>query len=507
MISFDDRHGPRDAAPASDYPDLTVPDWYRDAKLGIFIHWGLYSVPGWADVADRSDVTEDNAYARHQYAEWYANTVRIEGSPTRERHQKLFGPGHSYEDFADTWDPIRSSPKAMVNLAVQAGAKYVVPTAKHHDGFCLWDSETTSFTAARRGPGRDLIAKLEHATRAAGLRFGLYYSGALDWHVTDFGPITSHEELFSLRRNDPEFAAFAAAQLRELIEEFSPDILWNDIDWPDAGKYPGPDSLPQLLHEYLEKVPEGMVNDRWGVPVHGVATREYQDIDSVQDEVFEATRGLGLSFGLNNDESIEHAMGGSDVIRLLVDVVSKNGNLLLNIGPRADGTIPPLQRVALEELGAWINRYGEAIYATRPWMHEAVRTPPEGVRFTRGVDGTGQEQLHVLLLDPEAGEVRLSPEVSAALRELAEVPERGEKKGAAGGASDGTDDAAGAVDPGEEEEADRADDSRTVSDGPDRDDDDDQQEEPAAAHVDGDRVVLTPGDASDPVAVVTLPVR
>ena len=507
MISFDDRHGPRDAAPASDYPDLTVPDWYRDAKLGIFIHWGLYSVPGWADVADRSDVTEDNAYARHQYAEWYANTVRIEGSPTRERHQKLFGPGHSYEDFADDWNPIRSSPKAMVNLAVQAGAKYVVPTAKHHDGFCLWDSETTSFTAARRGPGRDLIAKLEEAARAAGLRFGLYYSGALDWHESDFGPITSHEELFSFRRNDEEFAAFAAAQLRELIDRFSPDILWNDIDWPDAGKHDGPDSLQQIFREYLQKVPGGMVNDRWGVPVHGVATREYQDIDSVQDEVFEATRGLGLSFGFNHDESAEHALTGAEVIRLLVDVVSKNGNLLLNIGPRADGTIPELQTLALEELGAWINEYGEAIYATRPWMHEAVRTPPEGVRFTRGTDGTGQEQLHVLLLNPEAGEVRLSAEVSAAIRELAEVPERGEKKGAAGGASDGTDDAAGAVDPGEDEEADRADDSRNVSDGPDRDDDEDQEKAPAAAHVDGDTVVLTPGDTDDPVAVVTLRVK
>lgn len=139
-------------------------------------------------------------------------------------------------------------------------------------------------------------------------------------------------------------------------------------------------------------------------------------------------------------------------------------------------------------------------------MHEAVRTPPEGVRFTRGTDGTGQEQLHVLLLDPEAGEVRLSAEVSAAIRELAEVPERGEKKGAAGGASDGTDEAAGSVDPGEREDADRADDADAVTDGPDRDDDDDQ-EEPAAAHVEGDRVVITPGDATDPVAVVTLPVR
>ncbi|NMA76411.1 MAG: alpha-L-fucosidase, partial [Actinomycetales bacterium] len=114
MISFDDRHGPSGAAPASAYPDLSVPDWYRDAKLGIFVHWGLYSVPAWADVLDRSDVTSENAYARHQYAEWYANTVRIEGSPTRARHEELYGLGRSYEDFADDWHPAPGSVEQIV---------------------------------------------------------------------------------------------------------------------------------------------------------------------------------------------------------------------------------------------------------------------------------------------------------------------------------------------------------------------------------------------------------
>jgi alpha-L-fucosidase len=135
MISFDDRHGPADAAPASAYPQLAVPDWYRDAKLGVFVHWGLYSVPAWADVLDRSDVTPETAYARHQYAEWYANTVRIEGSPTRQRHERLYGVGRSYEDFAEDWHPAKDAVAGIVGLATRAGARYLVPTTKHHDGF------------------------------------------------------------------------------------------------------------------------------------------------------------------------------------------------------------------------------------------------------------------------------------------------------------------------------------------------------------------------------------
>lgn len=416
MIRFDDRCGPDDAAPAEDYPPLPIPDWYRDAKVGLFVHWGLYSVPAWADVLDRSDVTAENAYARHQYAEWYANTVRIEGSPTRERHERIYGVGHSYEDFAEDWHPAEAAGAALADLAVRAGARYLVPTTKHHDGFCLWDSATTTFTAARRGPGRDLIAEIARAARERGLRLGVYFSGALDWHVSDFPPLTSNDDLFALRRNDPAFTAFAAAQLRELIDRFSPDILWNDLEWPDGGKLPGQDSLPVLLREYLQRVPTGMINDRWGAPVNGVLTREYEDLATVQPEVFESTRGLGLSFGYNAEESAEHALDAAGLVRMLADVVSKNGNLLINVGPRADGSIPELQRTALEGMGDWLAAHGEAIYGTRPWEHPAVHEPPERLRFTRSA-----EALHVLDLDPTAGAYLLPEAVAKALREVVDL--------------------------------------------------------------------------------------
>lgn len=456
MISFDSRTGPVDAAPASAYPDLTVPDWYRDAKLGLFVHWGLYSVPAWADVLDRSDVTPETAYARHQYAEWYANTVRIEGSPTRERHERIHGVGTSYEDFADQWRPAEGAGAALADLAVAAGARYIVPTTKHHDGFCLWGTRTTPFNAVRRGPGRDLIAEIAAAARARDLRLGLYFSGALDWHASDFPPLTSNDDLFALRRNDAAFAAYAAAQARELIDRFAPDVLWNDIEWPDAGKHDGPDSLQDLFRALLAANPEAMVNDRWGIPVHGVLTREYQDIAEVQDRPWESTRGLGLSFGYNADESAEHALDAAALIRMLVDVVSKNGNLLINAGPRADGAMPGLQREALERLGRWLGAHGHAVFGTRPWFHEAVRVPPVGVRFTvtpggsgsrvgvagepaaaaggaRAVPGTTREAsaepgaaadaaasggtLHILLLDPAAGPIALPETVARALED------------------------------------------------------------------------------------------
>src|SRR5699024_139370 len=276
--------------------------------------------------------------------------------------------------------------------------------------------------AAGRGPGRDLLEEFSSAVREAGMKLGFYYSGAHDWHATDFPPLHSNTELFALRRNDAAFAAFAAEQLRELIDRFAPDILWNDIDWPDAGKYDGPDSLQQIFRDYLAAVPGGMINDRWGVPAHGVLTREYQDIHAVQPEVFESTRGLGLSFGYNADESADHALDGAELIRLLVDVVSKNGNLLINVGPRADGSIPELQAAALEQLGEWMAAHGGAIYGTRPWFHDAVHTPPEGVRFTLGTGADGNGVLHALLLDPAAGTVTLDEQVSAAVREIADVP-------------------------------------------------------------------------------------
>jgi alpha-L-fucosidase len=166
-----------------------------------------------------------------------------------------------------------------------------------------------------------------------------------------------------------------------------------------------------LLGRYFDAVPDGVVNDRWGVPYHGVLTREYTDIPDIIPQPWESTRGLGYSFGFNQDEDARHSLSGAALIRLLVDVVAKNGNLLINVGPAADGSIPELQRTAMRELGAWLQSNGDAIYGTRPWirMGEPVGAP---VRYTQA-----GSVVHVHALDPTAGEFVLAPELrSAALR-------------------------------------------------------------------------------------------
>jgi len=407
MMNFESRTGPDFGAAAPSYPIQGVPDWYRDAKLGFFVHWGLYSVPAWAvQHGEGVNIPTEDAYAWHQYAEWYGNTVRIPGSPTWQRHQELYGPGTSYEDLADQWDASAFDADAFVGELVGAGARYIVPTTKHHEGFCLWDTATTGFKATARGPRRDLIGEFHDATRRAGARFGVYYSGALDWHVGDFPPIESDTDLFRYRRHDEAFARYSAAQLDELIERFSPDVLWNDIEWPDGGKGSDDFAVAAVLGRYFDAVPEGVVNDRWGVPYHGFLTREYTHIPDILEQPWESTRGLGYSFGFNRAEDERHSLSGAELIRMLVDIVSKNGNLLINVGPAADGSIPELQRAAMRELGAWMNANGDAVYGTRPWIRfgEAVGAP---VRYTRS-----RAEVHVHALDPSVGEISLPVELS-----------------------------------------------------------------------------------------------
>ncbi len=428
MLNFETRVGPDFGTNAPSYPLNEVPEWYRDAKLGFFIHWGLYSVPAWATAHGEGGVPTEDAYAHHQYAEWYGNTVRIPGSPSWVRHQEIYGTGTSYEDLAEHWDAGNFDAAEFVGKLRAAGAKYIIPTTKHHEGFCLWGTDTTEFNAVQRGPKRDLIAELGTATRESGARFGVYFSGALDWHVSDFPPIESDTDLFRFRRNDEQFAKYSAAQLDELVERFAPDILWNDIEWPDGGKDNAEYSVAALLRRYFDAVPDGVVNDRWGVPYHGFITREYRHVENIIEQPWESTRGLGYSFGYNQEEGAEHSLSGEALIRLLVDVVSKNGNLLINVGPRADGTIPELQEAAMLAMGAWLEVNGEAIYGTRPWHRPGDALGGSPVSYTtKGAD------LYVLATDPAAGFITLPADLRAA-GELSWMSDAGARAVAAVGA-------------------------------------------------------------------------
>jgi len=261
-----------DSADPTD-PDWTrlerpVPAWFTDAKLGIFIHWGPYSVPAWAEPTGELGAVDFATWFRHNpYAEWYFNTIRFPDSPAHEHHVQTYG-GAPYDDFIDAWKAENWDPADWAALFARAGARYVVPTTKHHDGVTLWDAPGTGGrNTVASGPKRDLVGDLATAVRDAGLRYGVYYSGGLDWHVTDFPPIDGEVAVGDTSRpKDAAYAAYAYLHVQDLIDKYAPDVLWNDIDWPDAGKHSGSLGLLQLFENYYAAVPEGVVNDRWGRP-------------------------------------------------------------------------------------------------------------------------------------------------------------------------------------------------------------------------------------------------
>ncbi|PSK95932.1 alpha-L-fucosidase [Murinocardiopsis flavida] len=380
-----------------------VPAWYRSAKFGIFIHWGAYSVPAWAEPIGELGTIEKTTWFRHNpYAEWYANTIRIEGSPARAHQDEVYG-GAPYDAFLDQWGAEEFDADEMVALFARTGARYVIPTTKHHDGITLWDAPGTGErNTVHRGPRRDLIGEFARATRAAGLRFGVYYSGGLDWHFADLPPIEREDATGKERPVDAAFHAYAYRHVADLIDRYRPDVLWNDIEWPDAGKPAGPGSLVELFERYYAAVPDGVVNDRWGMTHWDFRTSEYQQgLDAEKTDMWENTRGIGLSFGYNRVEDERHYLDGPGVLRHLVDVVSRGGNLLLNVGPDAAGRLPAQQRAALEQVAAWMAVNGEAVLdstvlpaetaaaSDAPW----VRWTRSGERATAFADGRGTVDL------------------------------------------------------------------------------------------------------------------
>lgn len=337
-----------------DWTDLArpVPGWFAEAELGIFIHWGAYSVPAWAHVGYRFGLTPpDLVFSHTPYAEWYANSMRISGSPTALHHRETYG-DLPYEEFLDRWTAQDFEPAAWAELFASAGASYVVLTTKHHDGITLWDAPGSGDrNTVRRGPRRDLVGELATAVRSAGLRFGVYYSGGLDWHFRPTAPITTSQEMHGTRPVDMGYHRYAATQVADLIERYHPDVLWNDIEWPDSGKGDSdPGSLYDLLRGYREAAPEGVLNDRWGVPFYDFRTTEYGVGSELSDnDVWEDCRGIGTSFGYNAAET--QYSTSVELAAHLESVRSRGGKLLLNVGPTAQGLIPAPQRQALTELG------------------------------------------------------------------------------------------------------------------------------------------------------------
>ena len=393
-----------------------VPAWFDNAKLGIFIHWGLYSVPAWAPNSGNLGETQETGnwtdwFAQNPYAEWYANTMRIAGSPTQRHHFDTYGHGFAYTDFApmfneavEAWDP-----EEWASFFKQVGARYVVLTSKHHDGFLLWPSTHPNPFHDGYFCRRDLMEELGQAVRAAGLTMAAYYSGGVDW---TFNPqvVRSIPDLRRATPQSPEYVAYANAHWYELMGKYETAILWNDI------AYPQQTDTNRLFADYYNLRPDGLVNNRFQqffdaqgsrstVPVHfDFTTPEYQQHDTIQSQKWESCRGIGASFGYNQQEGGEQYLSAQALIHGFVDIVSKNGNLLINVGPTAQGVIPEIQRERLTTLGRWLDVHGPAIFDTRPWIRAEGQTDSGvDIRYTQD----GRSLFAILLGGAQTQEFRI----------------------------------------------------------------------------------------------------
>ena len=353
-----------------------VPEWYRDAKFGIFIHWGIYSVPAFG-------------------SEWYPRDMYRPGSPECKHHIATYGPldKFGYKDFIPIFKAEHFDPVAWARLFKESGAKYVVPVFEHHDGFAMYASALSDWTAAKMGPQRDLVGDLASAVRTEGLHLGasshrvehnFFFDGgrAIQSDVNNpeyaalYGP--AHTWLEAREgtplENDFTFISSAwtddwLARSAEIVEKYHPDIMWFDwwIGQPSvrnpltrfaafyynaSQKYAGEPGV--INYKYFAMEEHSAVLDLERGQLAGIRLLPWQTDTSVSNK----------SWGYVQNDTFKSP---ELIVHQLVDIVSKNGNLLLNVGPRSDGTIPEEVQRVLRDVGAWLKLNGEAIYGTRPW--------------------------------------------------------------------------------------------------------------------------------------------
>jgi alpha-L-fucosidase len=346
-----------------------VPGWFEDSKFGIFIHWGVYSVPSWAPFGDSIGVYD-------KYAEWYWNKLLNTESKVnkyfKEFHVRTFGSNFRYQDFAPMFKAELFDPDRWAELFRNSGAKYIVLTSKHHEGFTLWPSaQSWNWNSMDVGPHRDICGDLTRSVKKQGIHMGFYYS-LYEW----FNPVYLND-LKSYVDNH------MIPQMKDLVTRYTPDILWTDGEWDKPSKeWKSEEFLAWLYNE--SPVRENIVvNDRWGAETRskhgGIFTTEYglvgekEGLEESSVQPWEECRGIGTSFGFNRTENAGDYTSSRDLVKLLVTTVSSGGNLLLDIGPAADGTIPVIMQQRLLDIGKWLSINGEAIYSTRAFIKSRTR--------------------------------------------------------------------------------------------------------------------------------------
>lgn len=391
IVLFSCSNNPKQQEYAPDWESLSKheasPEWFRDAKMGIYFHWGVYSVPAFGN-------------------EWYPRWMHFEGRPEYVHHLENYGKPSEfgYHDFVPMFTAENFDAEEWADLFVKAGARFAGPVAEHHDGFSMWDSEVTPWNAADKGPGRDITGELKKAMTDRDLKFITTFHhaknlqrfdstnfdhrglGFRDSHYPFFEgmpPQSMDKELRYLYGNIPEeqwLEEVWYGKLKEVVDLYQPDIMWFD-SW-----------LDRIPEEYRKKLCTYYLNkaEQWDKEVVIVRKQDDLPLDFTVDDLEKSRKNELGSEPWMTDETI--SMGSwcytdnleikqaKDLLYVLIDIVSKNGVLLLNISPMADGTIPADQKEVLLDMGRWLERFGEAIYGTRPWytFGEGPTKEPEG---------------------------------------------------------------------------------------------------------------------------------
>lgn len=377
-----------------------TPEWFKDAKFGIFIHWGVYAVPAYHEwylvfMSPKSSFGRNPGGPPYTASQgdlsdslFIANTRQ----QFNEYHRENYGVDFAYDEFIPQFKAEKYNPAEWASLFKESGAKYVVFTAKHGDEFALWPSKYTSRNAGNMGPHRDLVGDLTREVRAQGMKMGLY-------HNTTYS-------FWDERYPDEEWVEYMNNSIKELVDLYQPDILWGDVVVGPArdekGKPLGADhwnskEVIAYFYNNSKRPDEVVTNDRWDVDTsvqvnsrkmlsrslwasyadrwkaNGALLGDYQtperrNITEIFDHPWETCDALDpTSWGYNRQTPDDEYMTTNEVVDYLADIVSKGGNLLINIGPRADGTIPEVMQARLTGVGKWLSYYGEAIYGTTPW--------------------------------------------------------------------------------------------------------------------------------------------
>jgi len=352
------------------------PNWFNDAKFGIFIHWGPYAVPAFHEwfvefMSPGSGFGFNYGSPPYTASQGRYSDEVFQANIRSEGHQYMldnWGKDFAYDQFIPMFKAEKFDPEAWAKLFQAAGARYVVLTAKHGDEFAMWPTKYTKRNAGEMGPKRDLVGDLTKSVRQAGMKMGLY-------HNTTYS-------FWDPRYPGRDWVDYMNNTIKELVDSYQPDVIWGDVRTgpvrdragkPLGTEYWNSKEVIAYVYNNSKHPEEVLVNDRWGVETDGTYlgdfyTPERSNIRDIRKEKWELCDSLDpRSWGYNRTLDEGRYMTPNELVDYLVDIVSKNGNLLINIGPRADGTIPEIMERTLLQVGEWLKTNGEAIYGTTYW--------------------------------------------------------------------------------------------------------------------------------------------